>query len=94
MVEPHLEVSPGLDLNNLGRYDVITPSAHPANLLPQPLKLRPASAQQVPYLPQVLDGLVPFELLSRISFHLFSRWRRDLVACADDSTVEGYGSLA
>lgn len=94
MIERHLEVSPGLDLNDLGRLDVIPPSTHPANLLPQPLKLRLASAQQVPYLPQILDGFMPFELLSRISFHLFSRWRRDLVACADDSTVEGYGSLA
>ena len=83
-----------LKCSDPGGHNLIPPSAHPTNLLPQPLKLRLASAQQVPYLPQVLDGFVPFELLSRIFLHLCPRWRRDLVACAEDSTVEGYGSLA
>lgn len=34
------------------------------------------------------------ELLSRVLLHLCSRWRRHLVARADDGAVEGYGALA
>lgn len=72
----------------------ITTSAHPADLLSQPLKLRPPRTKQVPYLPQILDGSVLLELLSRVLLHLCSRWRRYLVACTGDGAVEGYGALA
>lgn len=72
----------------------IPSSAHPANLLSQPLKLRLPRTEQVPYLPQVLHVSVLLELLSRVLFHLCSRWRRYLVACTDDGAVEGYGALA
>ena len=70
------------------------PSAHPADLLPQPLKLRLPSTKQVPYFPQVIHSSVLLELLSRVLFHLFSGYRWHLVACADDGAVEGYGALA
>lgn len=63
---------PGLNHETSIKDDTYPSSAHPTNLLPQPLKLRLASTQQVPYLPRVAHISMPFEFLSCVSLHFLS----------------------
>lgn len=94
LIDPHLGFSLVLIAALPSRYGTTPSSAHTADLLSQSLKLRLPSTKQVAYLPQVLHGFLLLKLFSRVFLHLSPRWRRNLVACTDDCTVEGYDTLA